>query len=75
MYHVSGLSPLLLGRNAKKTFYQRFCLRNVAKMTGECSNCSKILEFVNLFLKFPRFSEILFDVLNSQKFPELCSQA
>ena len=32
------------------------------KMSGECSNCSKILEFVNFFLQFPRFSKILFDV-------------
>ena len=36
-------------------------------MSGESSDCSKILEIVNFFLKFPRVSKNLFDVLNSQK--------
>ena len=34
-------------------------------MSGECSNCSKTLEFVTFFLKFVRFSKSIFDVLNS----------
>ena len=31
-------------------------------MSGESSNCSKILEIVNFFLKFPRVSKVIFDV-------------
>ena len=34
-------------------------------MSGESSNYSKIPEFVNFSLAFPRFSKILSDVLNS----------
>ena len=39
---------------------------SVSNMSGESSNCSKILEIVNFFLKFPRVSKIVFDE-NSQK--------
>lgn len=44
---MSRLSSLLVGRNNnKKTSCQRSCSWNVGNVSGECSNYSKILEFV-----------------------------
>ena len=76
LQHVSRLSLLLVGWNTKKNnFLSKFvCLWNVVKMSGECSNCSKILEFVHFFfynsrdfLKFFLVSKIPPQIL------ELCS--
>ena len=52
--YVSGLSPLLVGRNTEKKRLVNVLACDVAKVLGECSNCSKILQFVNFFSKIPR---------------------
>ena len=50
---TSGLSPLLVGRNTTKNVLSTFLPWNVAKMSGEFSNCSKIREFVDFSPKIP----------------------
>ena len=56
---MNGLTPLLGRLEFKKK--TRF-VNVVSSMSGESSNCSKIMEIVNFFLKFPRVSKILFHV-------------
>ena len=64
---MNGLTPLLVGWNTNKNVLSTFfCLWNVANMSGVSSNSSKILEFVNFSLKFPRLSKKFFSCL---KFP------
>ena len=65
---MNGLTSLLLGWNTNRQ--KRFVNVFACEMSPTCQVKVQIaLKFSNLsivFLKFPRFSKILFDVSNSQ---------
>lgn len=51
----------------QKRFVNMFACEKFPKCQVKVQIALKILEIVNFFLKFPRVSKNLFDVLNSQK--------
>ena len=71
---MSGLSPLLIGRNTKKilnSFFNGLACEMLPKCQvsvqtaiqySAISAAIEVLEFVNFFLTFLRFSKILFGV-------------